>query len=79
MGLTASILKQIEQLGYLTAELNEGESRVIVAEPMVSIDPENRGPKRFRQMVRIDGTDEDSRYRAACQLALQCGIDLENG
>ena len=74
------ILKQIEQVGYFTAELNEGGSRVIVAEPGVPIDPnEPRGPKRFRQMVRIDGTDEGSRYKAPCQLAFQCGIDLEDG
>lgn len=80
MALTDSIIKQIESLDYLVAERDEGETRVIVAEPMVSIDPlKARGPRRFRQMVRIDGTDEDSRYRAACQLATQCGIDIEDG
>ena len=53
------ILKQIEQIGYHTGERNEGNSRVIVAEPGVDIDPKAPpGPNRFRQMVRIDGTDE---------------------
>lgn len=33
----------------------------------------NIAPTSFRQIVRIDGTDEESRYRAACQLAVQCG------
>ena len=69
------ILKQFEGHGYITAERTEAGSRVIVAEPMVEIDPAKRGPSGFRQMVRIDGTDADSRHRAACQLALQCGID----
>jgi len=77
MGQITSILKQIEQLGYITATLNEGGSLALVAEPMVDIDPAKRGPKRFRQMVRIDGTDEKSRYRAACQLATQCGMRLD--
>lgn len=78
MSLTDHILKQIEQCGYLTATLKEGGSLALVAEPMVSIDPlKPKEPRRFRQIVRIDGTDEDSRYRAACQLAVQCGIDLE--
>jgi hypothetical protein len=79
MALIDAIIKQIESLNYLIAERNEGETRVIVAEPLVPIDPAARGPKRFRQMVRIDGNDDDRRYQAACQLALQCGIDLQDG
>jgi len=67
MGLTESILKQIEDLGYITDEVKEGETLVMVAQPATG----------ERQMVRIDGADEDSRYLAACQLAIQCGIDLE--
>jgi hypothetical protein len=74
---TTDILKQIEQVGYFTAERNEGRSRVIVAEPAVDIDPAKRGSRRFRQMVRIDGTNEASRNRAARQLALMCGINLQ--
>lgn len=77
MALTDSILKQIEQCGYLCVVVDEGGTLALVAEPMVDIDPAKRGPKRFRQMVRIDGTDEESRYRAACQLAVQCGLNLE--
>lgn len=77
MGQTDNILWQIEQLGYTTATVNEGSTLALVAEPKVDIDPAKRGPSRFRQMVRIDGTDEESRYRAAKQLAVQCGINLD--
>lgn len=75
MSLADSILKQIEQLGYVTAELHDQDGRVIVAEPTVDIDPAKIGPRRFRQMVRIDSADENSRYAAARQLATQCGMD----
>jgi hypothetical protein len=79
MPITEIILKQIESLGYTTATVNEAAGTMaLVAEPTVSIDPEAPPtPRRFRQMVRIDGADEDTRYQAVCQLALQCGIDLE--
>ncbi len=79
-----SIVKHIESLDFIVVERNEGETRVILAEPMVSIDEvvdpaKPKAPRRFRQMVRIDGNDDASRLRAARQLALQCGINLDGG
>ena len=72
---TVEILKQIETFGYMCVSYIEDKTIVMVAEPMVPFD-DPKYPRRFRQMVRIVGTDEGSRLQAARQLALQCGVNL---
>ena len=31
------------------------------------------------RIVKIDGVEDDSQYRAACELAKSCGVDLYGG
>ena len=74
---TELLLQQIEQLGYTPTVLKEGKTLALVAEPNVNIDPAKRGPNRARQIVRVHGTDASSRYQAARQLAVQCGLVVD--
>ena len=53
MSLIDTIIKQIESLDYLVAERIEGEIRVMVAEPIVPIDPQ----KAWAEAVAADGAD----------------------
>lgn len=65
----AAILRHLDSLGYATSIHRMGDYVELHAVPLPAGEP--------LYIARVDGDSGDDVYRAACELAALCGVDLE--